>query len=543
MDKHKILIVDDEAIFRKGLRKMIESSGGPWEVAGEAVDGYEALERLEALRPDVMITDIRMPRMDGIQLQQIVKERFPELLVIVLSGYDEFTYVQHSLRHGVKDYLMKPVEREELFRTLSELEKELSRAEAGKSATADSAPGSDPEIRKHVSEHLITGLLRGYVSEKELELLSKIGVQFNDPRFACLIIKLDKDMMDRDRYRKADPSLFQLYIQQIVQEILNQRTNGFCFVFSDSEVVALVNLKEGEAAAQSLSDISETIRIRMISLSNLTVTIAQGTIVDGIRDIPRSFNEAKIALLYRLLLGGDQVLTYEQTAMAQTIPAEVKPWSWDDLESSIHDGRQEETERRVVTVVTDLCEQSKNPETIQQQISKLLIYYYDLAEKLQVTKLWLQGKSMQNVLFDICSITSRSELVDACRVLLGRLARSVEEGRKQQDSDPVDKALRYVSRHFREAITLKEVADQVYLNPAYFSTLFKQRTGKTFVEYWTDLRIEEAKKQLSYSNEKIAVIAEQTGFGNIRHFNRVFKNVTGSTPNDYREQARSVRQD
>ncbi|ANE48198.1 hypothetical protein SY83_20015 [Paenibacillus swuensis] len=545
---HRILIVDDEAIFRKGLSLMINSSLGlEWEIVGEAADGYEALQMVEERRPDVVLTDIRMPRMDGVQLQQIVKERFPEVLIIVLSGYDDFSYMQQSLRNGVRDYLMKPVEREELFNTLGKLKQELLQEtrtsgtrHAGIDPETQAQPKDEKQMRQHASEHLVTGLLRGYVTERDMELLDRIGVHLDLPFFSCMIIKLDKDSVHQDRYNQADPSLFQLYIQQVVQELLNQRTTGFCFILSETEVVALLNLQEIHSSEDMVSELAEGIRRRMISLSSLTVTIGIGRTVQGIHDISRSFNEAKIALLYRLILGGDRVLRYDSTAMKEELAPEVKPWSWESLEASIHEGKTEETERRVQQVITELCQHAKNPEVIQQQICKLLLYYYELAEKLGIGKQWLGEKNIQALLFEICAITARSELIDACRETLGQLTRCVAESHGKTDNDPIHKAIEYLARHYQEPVTLKEVADQVYLNPAYFSTLFKQRTGKSFVEYWTDMRVDDAKKRLAYSNEKIAVIAERTGFSNIRHFNRVFKNITGTTPNHYRDHVRAI---
>lgn len=537
-----ILIVDDEAIFRKGLRKMIEASPGSWQVAGEAKDGYEALELVESLKPDVLLTDIRMPRMDGLQLIRIAKERFPKLLVIVLSGFDEFTYLQQSLRHGVRDYLMKPVEREELFKTLDKLEGELAKSHSAPELYA-AEPADARMIRQHVSEHLVAGLLKGYVNESDLALLGRIGVTFREPYFACMIIKLDKDALDQERYEKADPSLFQLYIQQIVQELLDQRAKGFSFILSETEVVALVNLASPAETTDPLTELSETIRRRMISLSRLTVTIGLGRIVDGFKEIPQSFQEAKIAQLHRLIVGGDRVISYARVKKGgeETTWGIVPELPFDLLQSSIQEGKPEQTKQYASAFITILCSQAKSPEIIHQQICKLLIHGYEEAEKLSLTANWLGDKTIQAVLLEICSLTSRLELMDCCSAYLGRLAECFAHGQRHTDNDPIEKVIRYVNQHYKQPLSLTQVAEKVFLNPAYLSSLFKQRTGTSLVEYWTDLRVNDAKKRLVSSNEKVTVIAESTGFGNIRHFNRVFKSVTGLAPNDYREQARSVK--
>jgi|GEM_PF-1048596 len=533
----KILIVDDEAIFRKGLRAMIAAWDEEWEVVGDARDGYEALERLEQLRPDALLTDIRMPRMDGLQLQQIAKERFPALESVVISGYEDFAYVQQSMRVGSRDYLLKPVEREELGRVLDDLKARV------REKSAESGTGAERQeeslIRRQVTDHLVAGLLRGHVQENDMRLLGQIGVRFDKPYYSCLVIKLDKHSVDRDRYRQTDPSLFQLYIQQFVQEMLDNRTGGFAFVVSDTEVAAIVNLDSGAPAARlELLDAAASIRRQIRSLSNLTVTIGVGTLVAGAQEIPRAYREAHVALLYRLIVGGDKVLDYERTAEENQFKTELKIWSSEALEQAINEGREQDVDRLASSVIEELIRHAKHPEAIHQHICKLLIHYYELAEELGITRQWLDGKEIRTLLFDICSISSAEELVEECRLLLGRLTACIARTGKDAERDPIELAERYLEQRYHEHLTLKDVADHVFLNPAYFSSLFKQRTGKTFVERLTELRVAEARRRLAVSDDKIAVIAEATGFLNVRHFNRVFKNETGVTPREYRERLR-----
>ncbi|MUG66255.1 response regulator [Paenibacillus campinasensis] len=530
-----IMIVDDEAIFRRGLRAMIADSGGDWDIVADARDGYEALELLEKHRPDVVLTDIRMPRMDGLQLQHIARERFPELQVVVISGYEDFSYARQSMRSGARDYLMKPVEREELLRVLDGLKRDW---QSRQSEQQQEQPFEGQELRQKAAAYLVAGIMRGSVQQAHLDLLSQIGIELNEPFFNCMVIKLDKDSVDDDRYRKTDPSLFQLYIQQFVQEMIDLRMKGFSFVFSDSEVAALINLPYGEGGEKRLLDMAESVRRQIKSLSNLTVTIGIGRPVKGFESMLSTFREAQVALLYRLVVGGDKVLVYEQAVQQQFLRSERRKWSWEALEQAINEGRLHGIHELVDSVVLELCEQAPTPELVHQQICKLLIHYYELSEDLGIAKAWLGGRDIRALLIEICSISSRTELMEQCRQLFGNLAAVIAAGSKQLESDPISLALRYMKRHYSEPVTLTEIADRVYLNPAYFSTLFKQRVGKTFIEHMTELRIEDAKKRLASTDEKIASIAESTGFSNIRHFNRVFKNETGVTPKEYRERIR-----
>ncbi|WP_379133984.1 response regulator [Paenibacillus sp. sgz500958] len=532
----KILIVDDESIFRKGLRKMISSLDDSWEIVGEASDGYDALDKLEEFAPEVLLTDIRMPRMDGIQLQKVAGGRFKDLMTVVVSGYDEFVYVQQSMRQGAKDYLTKPVEREELGRVLEKLKLEIAERQAKPS---QASWGAQPTVRRHVTEHLIESLLKGKTDENELKLLSEMGIVFQHPYFVCMVIKLDKHSVEKERYLRSDASLFQLYIQQFVQEMIDRHAKGLSFVLSDTEVVALVNVADTKQSWTSPGSLGEMIRRQIRSLSKLTVTIGISTPVEGLQSIPKAYNEAEIALLYRLIVGGDNLLEYEAMTSNSHFGTTHRKWSWEMLENSIVEGRREKFNGIIGQLIDDLCSSAPSPESIHQQICKLLLYYYELAEELGVTEQWLGSKDIRKVLFEICAISSRQELTEQCQELLSQLTDVIALSREQHDRDPIAAAQRYIEAHFEQPLTLKEVADEVFLNPAYFSNLFKQKAGVTFIEHLTQVRTREARKRLAFTNDKINVIAEETGFANVRHFNRVFKNLSGLSPKEYRDSTRT----
>lgn len=535
-----IVVVDDETIFRRGLRSMIGDWDAEWNVVGDAKDGYEALELIERLRPQVVLTDIRMPRMDGLQLQKIVREKLPRVRCVVVSGYEDFAYVQQSMRHGAVDYLMKPVERSELGQALDRLKEELRSANEG-AAPPPSPAGEEGRIRYQIGMQLAASLLRGCLHQYDLDALARLGVHFHEPYFNCMVVKLDKESVDKERYRQADPSLFQLYIQQFVQEMFTHRaTTGFSFVFSDTEVVAIVNAADVDRAQRRMVEAAESVRRQIKSLSNLTVTIGVGNAVKGFESVHEAFREAEIALLYRLVVGGDKVLEYRNTAKeAEDARPGGKKWSWEALERAIDEGRTGEIEERVAVAVRELCAQASAPEVVHQQICKLFLQYYERSEELGMTERWLGGKDIRSLLLDICSMSSETELEERCQALLSRLTEAIASGNRKPEQDPVKTATKYMERHYGEPLTLKDVADQVFLNAAYFSTLFKQKTGLSFIEKLTDIRIREARKLLASTEDKMASIAERTGFANIRHFNRVFKNETGQTPKDYRDAVRS----
>jgi two-component system response regulator YesN len=530
----KVLIVDDETIFRKGLSRMITSIGEEWTVVGEAKDGYEALDKIDQFHPDFVLTDIRMPGMDGLQLQKIMKERFPGIHCIVLSGYDDFVYAKESIRYGAKDYLTKPVVREELTKTLERLKIDLIKQNA-----TQRMEQATQQMKQHVSQNILTNLLRGNVARQELDLLSQIGIQTENACVCCFIVKLDRESVDEERYQRANPSLFQLYIQQLTQEIIDAHTSGYAFVLSDTEVVAFLSVREEpDKSDKQISNIAEQIRRRAKSLSNVTVTIGIGSPVKGLPLLHKSFKDAEISLLYRLVLGGDRILDYKTTAARNRLKEEQHDTLWKTLDQSIHEGRANDTEFEARQLITHLCQTLAQPEAVYQQICKIILQYYELAIKLDLVKCWLDDKDIRTLLLEICSITSRQELVDICVSVFGQLSRCISERDVKHRTGPVEQALEIMEQQYQQSLTLNMVADRVFLNPTYFSSLFKIKTGKSFIEMLTNIRIEAAKRMLLHTDKKIQAIADDAGFLNIRHFNRVFKEAVRKTPKSYREHFR-----
>ncbi|CAN7545922.1 response regulator [Paenibacillus sp. LjRoot153] len=525
-----ILIVDDETIFRKGIRLMITDMQSDWIVLDEATDGAEALEKIEELQPDLIITDIKMPRLDGIQLQYIVKERYPHISCVVMSGYNDFQYARESLRLGAKDYLMKPFQREELYALLAKLQEEwLTEKRPNKSN------GMDQQVQNQMRQHVLAGLLTGNVHHGEAELLDNVGIQFPHAYISCLIAKLDRDSVTDERYYQLNPSLFSIYIQQFIQEILNKSFKGYVFIHHESEVVALINHEDVATINAEIEQLTNRIRKEIRVQSNFTLTFGLGSPAKDLESISKSYKEAGLALLYRLVIGGDRLLSNEIVAEMKKEKHDWHAADWHSLNQFIQEGDLANVKQQASLYVTKLCQQWKDPEIIHQQICKMLLHFYELAVNLAVVKQWLQNTDVKQVLVDIYSYSSSKELIERCQKLLGDLTVCIGNRQKKMVTSPVEIVVRYVEEHYAESITLNTMAEIVYLSPSYLSSLFKSKQGQSFIDFLTEKRIEKAKSLLLYSDEKIQVISDSTGFTNIRHFNRVFKTITNRTPSEFRE--------
>jgi two-component system response regulator YesN len=511
---------------------MITDMKSDWVVIGEAKDGVEALEIIEEKKPDLIITDIKMPRMDGIQLQYIVKERYPDISCVVMSGYNEFQYARESLRLGAKDYLMKPFERGELYSLLEKLKEEWAYE---KRNLGHPFKHEDKQMLAQMRQHILEGLLTGSIHNVETELLESVGISFPYTYISCLIAKLDRDSISDERYYQMDPSLFSLYIRQFIQEHVDQSVLGHAFTLSDTQVVVLINHEDTLTIREEIEKLTRIILQEIHNVSHFTITFGVGSPAKDLESISKSFKEAELALLYRLVIGGDRLLTNDRITELTKEDFDNHAYDWNALKQAVQEGDKLSVQTQTSLLITELCKKWKDPERIQQQICQMLLHFYEFAVNLAIVKQWLKGTDVKQVLMDICSYSSQKELIERCQQLLGELSDCVANRQKNFVAKPVELVANYVEAHFAESITLNMMAEKVYLSPSYLSSLFKNKRGQSFVDFLTEKRIEKAKIMLLQSDEKIQVIAEATGFTNIRHFNRVFKVATRRTPSEFRE--------
>ncbi|MCQ4087973.1 response regulator [Saccharibacillus sp. JS10] len=533
MNKRTVLVVDDEAIFRRGLRHLIGTSNTPWEVVGEAKDGLEALEEIERLQPELVITDIRMPKLDGIELQQHIHENHPDIRCFVLSGYNDFRYAQSSLRYGAKDYLLKPIVKEELYRVLNVVDTELTEKEQQHQKLVPNV------LSTQERERLLDELVRGELPHAKYGELQRLGITFEKGIY-CLIAELDKDSVERNRYERQEAELFSLYMQQFIEEALKGLRSGFVFRRGTS-VVALLDAESSAESRQALAQLAGQIAAKIRAEAQLTITIGIGGGVQAIEDVAKSYGEAKIALLYRLTSGGNRVLLYEDPPMqeAASIPTLLTRRS--DLEQALLEGVDDDLGERVREGIEQLCGLAASPAAIHEQVCRMLLEAYGLAVDRGVHSQWLSGAEIGGVLQGALAINARTELAAYCASLLHTLQALIRRSDDGGQVHAVDKVVRHIEAHYAEPITLGSMAELVFLNASYLSSLFKSRLGRSFVEILTSIRVREASRRLLHTDDKISSIAYETGFVNIRHFNRVFKSETGRTPKEFRDTLRPDR--
>jgi two-component system response regulator YesN len=494
-----LMIVDDEFNIRMGLKSMIERKFPEVFSFRFAEDGRDALDQLEQDPADIIITDIRMPIMDGITLLSHIQQFPYKPEVLLLSGYNDFQYAQKAIRYQVREYLLKPVVREELYAFLDKIRIEiLDRKKVLLQNDGLTGPSPSDWIasilnsNSNDSSETSTNLLNaGYGWLEEQYIVGIIGLQQND--------------------------LISMLLSE-TQNIISKDKEG-------NIIVVAQNKNEFIQLAEELKELGE--RACRIALSSNT---------EGIQQLRKAYSEAKQTMKYFLVISNTEVLLYDHI-IKRNSNCELPLETIRRLSNLLGADRLPE--------VKQLLQQVLNIHVIShceigylERISVIMneevfdkVYRYYGQESIHILRLYSQVGHIEN-------FQRFEEYYNKVEELLERLDAFVKVAREHssQENKSMQKAINYVHKHFSEDLNMAVVSNQLSLNYTYFSHAFKEYTGECFSTYLRSFRLDKAKELLSDSDLKVYEISKQVGFDNVKHFIRIFKESEGITALEYRNQ-------
>lgn len=504
---YKVLLVDDEPQIRQGLQAKIHWKENGFICCGEASNGKEALQMIDVVRPHVVITDIRMPEMDGVALLKEGMSRYPELFFIVLSGYDDFPYVKAALQYGAKDYLLKPVVRKELIDRLADLRALL-----------------DERHERLREQFWLLAVRNNSDPEKWAAEAARFGIeepeQLNQPmRFVTLGFQ-DLKSIAQD-----------VYVTVRKKAML---WNEAVYVFRDPAVPELLHLVFGcalhgqEALEEWLyGSFKKSIEARL----SVPVQIGVGDPVHAPQDWRKGFISSRLRWMQSVSVAADEAKGSRPT---HTEHWELTPILEKQLTSAVVEGDRETLIRLLHSILN--TEPPLTLHALYLLALRLLLLFDELAFK--------SGQPFQETQL---LINALPESLWSCRTpkeseeLFTRLGTALMEHiQRTTPSSGGESIVRrieaYLERHYAdENISLSDMARRFHLHVTYLSELFKKTTGKNYTEYVTEIRIKKAKELLEHTELRVSDVAEMTGFSNANYFSQVFKKMTGLSPNEYRQ--------
>lgn len=540
----KVFLVEDETIIREGLRDIIPWQQYGFTLVGDASDGEQALPMIRKLKPDVLITDIKMPFMDGLALSNLVSKEFPNTKILIISGYDDFEYARQAIRIGVEQYLLKPITKAMLIKTLSEVQEKIQN-EREQENYLEKFRSEMQEYEQFSRRRFFEQIVAGQLSVKEI--YEKAGELHIPIHAQCYNIILYSFRYKNERVNRVEDG------QDAMTQIRDGLTQFFLMypeylLFRWNLTTYAVLIRGDENQIQALTQrCVETIRLHMLPHEHeVSWHTAIGEPTLRLSGLQSCFDEVSRIFSYRHLMSSRHILTKEVTQSFESGEDESSLKNLDMskidpgiLNGFLQNGILEELDDFVNEYVDGLCDAAASKLFCQYLVLNVRFTAISFAESLGYSQEeFLERTSgVQN----IAQTLTVQELKEYIRQMLSAALEFRESESKSQSRNMIRQALEYIEENYAdENISLKEVAGYTNVSANYFSAVFSQEMRQTFVEYLTQKRMEKAKELLRRTDKRSAEIAAEVGYKDPHYFSFVFRKTQGCTPRDYRTGGKRV---
>jgi two-component system response regulator YesN len=534
---YKLIIVDDEEEVRKGIIQKIDWGRFHFEIAGEAENGREALDLIEENVPDVVITDITMPLMDGLELAAVLQESYPTVKTVILTGFDDFKFAQQAIKYGVADYILKPVMPKDIDELVEKLKSRIDEEIARKEDVV--------MLRRHYHESLpvlrekfLTQLVTGRPEEKEAgKRASEYGLKLEGGIFAVAAANIDAKSFKNNVFEENDMELVKFAVLNISREIMEKHSFGEAFYHDDNLVIltSFDGIDKSTVLGRSFS-VLEEIRQNVEKYLKISITIGLGCLGSSLTGLRDSYRTALAAVDYKRIIGGNKVIFIEDLEPQAADNIVFDEGKERTLVSSIKFGTQEDVKKAVDTLFNDLYGIKASFKDYQLYLMEITAAINKLTRNFQLDTGEIFGKA-----FTPYEEEFRSKSLDEVRGWVEEICITLMEriSSKRQNTTEMllEKAKDYITRNYGDnELSIQKVADYLHISPSYLSMIFKKDAGVTFLKYLVNIRLEAAKDLLGNSDLKTSEIAEKIGYPEINYFSYFFKKNFGMSPREYRNQ-------
>lgn len=541
----KVYLVEDEIIIRQSIKNSIDWEKEGYEFVGDASDGELALPVILKEKPDILITDIRMPFMDGLELSRMVKAELPDIKIVILSGYDDFEYAKQAIKIGVAEYLLKPVSSAVLLEHLSEIAEKV-RNEREDLALKKVYYQEMQENEELIKMKFLGELISGKLSLADaMEKGKRFHMNLSGPFYRIILFKF----IQEDRV-KAGQSEDLARAYAAVGNYVDGLKDAFRFQRGVEGWAFLLTSVEEDMEAQTERFI-EGLKEVIAPFEALTWFGGIGSEAARLRELRYSFREADKAFAGRFVQKPNQIISVEQLNFEQqdnefdaNIFGEINQFD-QIITRFLSSGSLEEVESFVGALFTEISEDHFRSLMIRQYIimniyATVLTFCKKLRKDAGVDgEAAGQMESLRENEEILKRAVSTAESVDDIKAYIGTLLdhaielRNTVSGRRYSDIIQTAKE-RIEQDYMSEDISLNSVAAEVCMSPSYFSSVFSKEMGKTFIEYLTEVRMEKAKQYLACSSMKTSEISYEVGYKDPHYFSYIFKKTQGCTPKEYR---------
>lgn len=534
----KVFLVEDEYIVREGIKNNIDWEKNGYDFCGEASDGELAFPMISEKRPDIVITDIRMPFMDGIELSRMIKEEYPEIKIIILSGHEEFEYAKAAIQIGVEEYLLKPINGDELLQVVNRVAQKIKEENESRETLQE---GEGDENFEYAKRQLLSSLIDDNASLSDaMEQGKKIHLNLMAQCYNIMMLKLQR----KNKEQGFSQRILELY--KTMEDTLKEQDGQSIMFDRAPEGKVILFMGSGEEEIRRNMDVfAGQFREILPEYEDVTYFGSVGVPVMRLRELGESYEAASHGFSYRFLTEPNQIVdnhtVFDQTRNEKKFSCsigsvDIQNLDKQKIESFLKGGEMDEIHFFVEEYMKNTGNAGKNSMIFRQYIvmdmffaaSHFLTQITDGRE--QLGEPFESPEQMQKIVSDLeATVVYIKELFT--KVMQVRDAQTTEH-----NSDVVENAKKYISENYHdEELTLNTVAHEVNVSPNHLSAMFSQKTGQTFVKYLTDVRIHRAKELLKCTSKRSNEICEEVGYRDPHYFSHLFKKNVGCSPIQYRE--------
>ncbi|MBY0205662.1 response regulator [Paenibacillus cucumis (ex Kampfer et al. 2016)] len=535
MEPLKVLLVDDEYLIRNLLRMRIDWQEQGMQIVGEACDASEALEQIELLHPDIVFTDIYMPKMDGIELSGLILKRYPNIKIVVVTGHDEFEYARQSVKLGISDFILKPIRASELLQVTTKLRAAIEQ-ERGREYELTKLREEMKRSLPYLKERFMNQWLQGVLHEEEVREQVRffdIPIAADNPQSRVAIIEVQAAIPSQTETSTEEVQILmrmdglkhvQAYYQQDIYKIIVMDTHN--------RIVILTTHPDAKLTEQAEQLLGELRCLLKVDGSEADVTIGIGQLHSGWEGVCMAYREACRALDYQTFVGRNQVICFEDLVIESdkhSQPYRSDKGLLEQLQFCISVGAGEEAASLLQQI---LATPFSNPAQFRMAAMDVITECQRAAMEQQ-----LEGEQVFNQ--EAVAMMLMAEHLPDLRAMLEQHVLSIsgviKAKRQAKEVNLIDQVKAYLEEQMSNAeVGLSSTAAAFYVSPGHLGRLMKKETGQTFVEYLTQLRMKKAESLLKQTDLKGYEIGEQVGIPDPHYFSVLFKKQFGRSMNEYR---------
>ena len=530
MELYNILLVDDETDVLEAMKKKIDWEALGFCLAGTAENGQEALEMAEQLHVDVVMTDIKMPYMDGLTLCKKLKENYRNIKVVIYSGFDDFEFAREAVHLEAEEYLLKPISSKDMENVFGKIKKKLDE-EFNQHRNVNKLYEYYRKSLPAMQEQFVMGVLEGKITGERLKnMMEMYELDLNAPYY--VVVNLYAEAAVKEQSEKT-AQLLNFSLRDMAEEYLKEKMSFYCINYLD-EVIFIFMLQEDKEIENVLYHVDQICKMGSRVL-DIQVTGAVGQPCNSLDTLLSSYQEAKTAMEYRTILGGSQVLYIKDIEPNPQDSVAFMEYDFQNLVRAVKIGDRKETDEAIQSFMDSLRNGCITPNQYQLICMELSTELMKIGRSYKLRTKQIFGAGEHIPWQELYKHLSVDELESWLREICNNLRHTLRHERSDSTIRLTEQAKAYIGEHYKENdLSAETLCHQLNISAAYFSTIFKKEVGLSFVAYLTKIRLEHAVELLRTTEDKTYVIAEAVGYTEPNYFSYVFKKQYGISPSKYR---------